>query len=100
MERELVIVPTHPGDDHVAFEVRTLVDGTDVLPVFSTVTGLIRELGAYQPWVLAPLSAAVEVAAQASARLVRDPVLGDAWRWDPARLSAGVRGRGLNHGSL
>jgi hypothetical protein len=100
MEREPVFVPTHPGDDRIAFEVRTLVDGTDVLPVFSTAAGLIHELGAYQPWVLVPVSAAAEVAAQAGARLVRDPVLGDAWRWDPARLSAGVRGQELNHRSL
>jgi hypothetical protein len=100
MEREAVIVPTQPPDGGgtrgVAFEVRRLVDGTEVLPVFSTVAALIRELGRYQPWVCVPMSAAREVADQAgAARVVRDPVLGaDAWRWDPARLAAAGPGSG------
>jgi hypothetical protein len=91
-----VIVPTQPsaghGTDGVAFEVRRLVDGTEVLPVFSTVAGLVRELGPYQPWVRIPMSAACEVAVRAgAARVVRDPVLGgDAWRWNLARLAAAV----------
>lgn len=95
-----MIVPTQPPEGGeirgVAFEVRRLVDGTEVLPVFSTVAALVRELGRYQPWVCVPMSAAHEVADQAgAARVVRDPVLGaDAWRWDPARLAAAERAAG------
>jgi hypothetical protein len=48
--QRLVVVPAHPpgqGDpgDSVRFELRQMTGETPALPVFSTVAGLVRELG-------------------------------------------------------
>ena len=98
--QRLVVVPAHPpgqGDpgDSVRFELRQMTGETPALPVFSTVAGLVRELGPYQPWVRVQLQAAREAAAQAGVRsVVLDPALDTgAWRWDAERvagLSAGA----------
>ncbi len=76
------------------FELRQVTDGTPALPVFSTVPGLVRELGPYQPWVRVPLRAAREAAARAGVRgVLLDPALDTgAWRWDAERM-AGLRAR-------
>ena len=94
----LVVVPARPpgprdAGDTVRFELRRLAGGTPALPVFSTVAGLVRELGPGQPWVRVPLRAAREAAARSGVgSVLLDPVLETgAWRWDRdqvARLSA------------
>jgi hypothetical protein len=98
-EQRLVVVPAHPPGprdpgDSVRFELRQLTDETPALPAFSTVAGLVRELGPYQPWVRVPLRAAREAAAQAGVRsVVLDPALETgAWRWDAERM-AGLSAR-------
>ncbi len=97
--QRLVVVPAHPPGprdpgDSVRFELRRMTDETPALPVFSTVAGLVRELGPYQPWVRVPLRAAREAAAQAGVRsVVLDPALETgAWRWDAERI-AGLSAR-------
>src|SRR5439155_26488084 len=96
--QSLVVVPAHPpGPDDaggiVRFELRQVTGGTSVLPVFSTVAGLVRELGPCQPWVRVPLRMAREAAARSGVHdVLLDPALETgAWRWDAeqgARLSA------------
>ena len=97
--QRLVVVPAHPPGPRdpghsVRFELRHRTDETPALPVFSTVAGLVRELGPYQPWVRVRLQAAREAAAQAGVRsVVLDPALETgAWRWDAERM-AGLSAR-------
>jgi hypothetical protein len=91
-EQELVMVPAHPAADTgmVEFEVRQLPDGSVVLPVFTTVAGLVEEFGPYQPWASIPISAARQAVAEAGvARIALDPVLGTgAWRWQANDVAA------------
>jgi hypothetical protein len=93
-EQELVIVPAHPAADTgmVEFEVRQLPDGSVVLPVCSTVAGLVDEFGLYQPWASIPIGAARQAAAEAGVtRVALDPVLGTgAWRWHQSDTAASV----------
>ena len=74
---ELVIVPAHPGPSGacpVEFEVRVQADGRTVLPVFSSMTALVRAFSRYQPWVCVQLRMAREFAARAGlAQVVIDP---------------------------
>jgi hypothetical protein len=95
----LVVVPAHPPGPHdtgdsVRFELRHVAGGTQVLPVFSTVAGLVRELGPCQPWVRVPLRTAREAAARSGVRdVLLDPALETgAWRWDAERV-AGLSAR-------
>ena len=90
---ELVIVPAHPraGDAcRVEFEVRAQGDGRAVLPVFSSVAALVRELGRCQPWVCVPLRVAREAADRAGMiQVVPDPgVSSSGQRWTAASLRA------------
>jgi hypothetical protein len=93
-EQELVIVPAHPAADTgmVEFEICQLPDGNVVLPVFSTVAGLVDEFGPYQPWASIPISAAQQAAAEAGVtRVALDPVLRTgAWRWHQSDTAASL----------
>jgi hypothetical protein len=97
--QSLVVVPAHPPGPHdpgdaIRFELRQLTGGTPVLPVFSTVAGLVRELGPCQPWVRVPLRTAREAAARSGVHdVLLDPALETgAWRWDAERV-AGLSAR-------
>ena len=83
--QELVYVPAHPlRDGQLEFEVRALPDGTAALPAFSTVRGLVHELGSYQPWVCVPMTTVRQAAALSGvSQVALDPTFSsDAWRWD------------------
>jgi hypothetical protein len=60
-----------------------------LLPVFSSVAVLVRELGCCQPWVCVPWRLAEEAASRAGlASIVLDPVVGmSAERWTVADLT-------------
>ena len=90
---ELVVVPARPrigAECPVEFEVRGQADGQWVLPVFSSVAALVRELGCYQPWVCVPWRLAAEAAGRARlTQVVLDPGAGTlAQRWTAAHLTA------------
>jgi hypothetical protein len=91
---ELVFVPARPqasrGSKEVAYEVRTLADGSVALPVYSTVARLVAALGHYQPWACVPLRTAQSAMARAGVpRLVLDAgVDASAWRWQESSLRA------------
>jgi hypothetical protein len=95
----LVVVPAHPPGsrdpgDTIRFELRHDTGSRPVLPVFSTVAGLVRELGPCQPWVRVPLRTAREAAARSGVHeVLLDPALETgAWRWDAER-AAGLSAR-------
>jgi hypothetical protein len=54
---DIVIAPAHPAHERteIVFEVRPGTDGTDVLPVFSSVRHLVAAFGEAQPWLALPL---------------------------------------------
>jgi hypothetical protein len=84
---ELVFVPARPqvsGDArNVAYETRTLADGTVARPVYSTVTKLVAALGHYQPWMCLPLHTVRADMAKAGVHqiVVDAQVDTSAWRW-------------------
>jgi len=92
--QELVFVPARPrvsGDSReLTYEVRTLADGTLVLPVFSTVARLVAALGRYQPWACVPLQALrADLARGGMPQVVVDPPVEEsAWRWREDGLRA------------
>ena len=89
---ELVFVPARPqvtgGSRNVAYETRTLADGTVALPVYSTVTKLVAALGHYQPWMCLPLrTVQAELGSAGVHRVVLDAVVDtSAWRWQEGGL--------------
>jgi SseB protein N-terminal domain len=93
---DLVFVPARParpragGGREVAFEARTLADGTVALPAFSTVARLVAALGHYQPWVCVPLpTVQAAMARDGVPQVVLDPAVDpSAWRWQEASLRA------------
>jgi hypothetical protein len=91
---ELVFVPARPqasrGSREVAYEVRSLADGSVALPVYSTVARLVAALGHYQPWACVPLRTVQAAMASAGVpRLVLDAAVdASAWRWQPGSLQA------------
>ncbi len=89
---DIVIAPAHPatggaGPD-IIFELRDGGDSARVLPVFSTVQGLVQALGGAQPWVALPLHRLRELAERGGVHLVvLDPeVEPGAWRWQAGDL--------------
>lgn len=80
--------PGAPGAGEVLLEARDLPDGK-VLPVFSTVRGLVEQLGGAQPWAVLPLDRARQLAAAAGvAQVALDPVVSpEAWRWNAQRVA-------------
>jgi hypothetical protein len=96
-----VYVPARPRDTesgrNVGFEMRRQPDGTQVLPVYSSVTGLVEALGRYQPWVCIQLTQVLEAldGGRVARVLLDPPVEPQAWRWTRADLarSAGQRDR-------
>ena len=91
---ELVFVPARPptsrGSKELAYEVRTLADGSVALPVYSTVARLVAALGHYQPWACVPLRTVQDAMARAGVpRLVLDAAVdASAWRWQADSLQA------------
>jgi len=89
---ELVFVPARPqvsGDSrNVAYETRTLADGTVALPVYSTVTKLVAALGHYQPWMCLPLQTVRADMGKAGVHQVAVDAQVDtsAWRWQEGGL--------------
>lgn len=84
-----VYVPAHPltrdGQDLAEYEFRELPDGRRVLPAFTTVNLLVRQLGKNQPWLRLPIRAVVDLAGDDHVAV--DPVVDPAAeRWDEARL--------------
>jgi hypothetical protein len=100
----LVFAPARPrvdgGRKDVLFEMRKQPDGQLVLPVYSSVAGLVQALGHYQPWACVPL-AQVRAALggeDVTQVLVDPPVEPDAWRWSEGSLARSARYRG-RHGT-
>jgi hypothetical protein len=89
---DLVVAPAHPARERteIVFETRPGADGTDVLPVFSTVRQLVAAFGPAQPWLALPLRTVRELAATGGVRqVVLDPVVAPgAWRWHYSDLEA------------
>jgi hypothetical protein len=91
---ELLFVPARPqasgASKELAYEVRTLADGSVALPVYSTVASLVAALGHYQPWACVPLRTAAVAMAQAGVpRMVLDAAVdASAWRWQENSLRA------------
>jgi hypothetical protein len=91
---ELVFVPARPqasgASKELAYEVRTLADGSVALPVYSTVASLVAALGHYQPWACVPLRTIAAAMAQAGVhRMVLDAAVdASAWRWQETSLRA------------
>jgi hypothetical protein len=89
---ELVFVPARPqvsrGGRDVAYETRTLADGTVALPVYSTVTKLVAALGHYQPWICVPLRTVQADMGKAGVRqVVLDAAVDtSAWHWQEGGL--------------
>jgi hypothetical protein len=84
----IVVVPAHPDvrpghDGDVVFEVRRASDGDPALPVFSTVSRLVKALGHNQPWVAMPLRNIESIMGAAGVgRVLLDPEAGPGtWRW-------------------
>jgi SseB protein N-terminal domain len=83
---DFVIAPAHPAPHEpteIVFELRPGEDGTDVLPVFSSVRHLVAAFGPAQPWLAMSLRKVRELAAAGGVRqVVLDPVVAPgAWRW-------------------
>jgi hypothetical protein len=97
---ELVFVPARPqvsrGGRDVAYETRTLADGTVALPVYSTVTKLVAALGHYQPWMCLPLRTVQTDMQQAGVHqvVVDAEVDTSAWRWQEGGLRTLANGQG------
>jgi len=97
---ELVFVPARPqvsGDSrNVAYETRTLADGTVALPVYSTVTKLVAALGHYQPWMCLPLHTVRADMGRAGVHqiVVDAQVDSTAWRWQEGGLRTLASGQG------
>ncbi len=95
---ELVFVPARPeasgGGREVAYEVRTLADGTVALPAFSTVARLVAALGHYQPWACVSLRTVQAAMGKAGVpTVVVDPAVDpSAWRWQERSLRAFTEG--------
>jgi hypothetical protein len=92
---EMVVAPARPDvreahEGDVIFEVRRAADGGLILPVFTTVNGLVAALGPAQPWVVLPLRNIREImGATGIDRVVLDPdAEPDAWRWQPGDIAA------------
>jgi len=89
---DFVVAPAHPAHERteIVFETRPGADGTDVLPVFSTVRQLVAAFGPAQPWLALPLRTVRELAATGGVRqVVLDPVVPPgAWRWRYSDLQA------------
>ena len=88
---DFVIAPAHPVPHQPAeieFELRPGEDGTDVLPVFSSVRLLVAAFGPAQPWLAMSLRKVRELAAAGGVRqVVLDPVVvSGAWRWQYSDL--------------
>ena len=71
----VVVVPAHPGPHGVQLELTLLGDGTAAVVAFSTVAGLVAELGRNQPWAMLPAST-VLTAGRRAAAVVLDPAPG------------------------
>lgn len=88
----LVFAPARPGTAvgrrDVVFEMRQQPDGELVLPVYSSMAGLVEALGRYQPWACVPLARvrAVLSCGRVAQVLVDAPVDPRAWRWTEASL--------------
>jgi hypothetical protein len=97
---ELVFVPARPqvsgGGREVAYETRTLADGTVALPVYSTVTRLVAALGHYQPWMCLPLRTVQADMGNAGVHqvVVDAKVDTSAWRWQEGSLRILANGQG------
>jgi SseB protein N-terminal domain len=88
---DIVIAPAHPAPHEppeIVFETRPGEDGTDVLPVFSSVRQLVVAFGQAQPWLALPLHTVRELAAAGGiGEVVLDPeVAPGAWRWQYSDL--------------
>ena len=87
---DIVIAPAHPAHERteIVFEVRPGDEGTDVLPVFSSVRHLVAAFGPAQPWLALPLRTVRELAAAGGVpEVVLDPVVPPgAWRWQYSDL--------------
>lgn len=90
--KTVVYVPAHAevyeGAKKPAFEVRRRTDGTQELPVFSSLERLVQVLGRYQPWVALPLQELQRAASAAGVdRLTLDPGHPPGtWRWSREEL--------------
>lgn len=97
---ELVFVPARPqlssGSRDVAYETRTLADGTVALPVYSTATKLVAALGHFQPWMCLPLSTVQADMSKAGVHhvVVDAEVDASAWRWQEGGLRTLANGQG------
>jgi hypothetical protein len=97
---ELVFVPARPqlsgGGRDVAYETRTLADGTVALPVYSTVTKLVAALGHYQPWMCLPLrTVQTDMQKAGEHQVVVDAEVDtSAWRWQEGGLRTLANGQG------
>jgi SseB protein N-terminal domain len=97
--KAIVYVPAHAevyeGAKKPAFEVRPRADGTQELPVFSSLERLVQALGRYQPWVALPLPELQRAASAVGVdRLTLDPAdPPGTWRWSREKL--GELGRKL-----
>lgn len=84
----VVVVPAHPGPHGVELELTLLGDGTAAVVAFSTVAGLVAELGRDQPWAMLPAST-VLTAGRRAAAVVLDPAPGVcAPLWSKPRVDA------------
>jgi hypothetical protein len=95
---ELVFVPARPqvsGGRDVAYETRTLADGTVALPVYSAVTKLVAALGHYQPWMCLPLRTVRADMEKAGVHqvVVDAEVDTSAWRWQEGGLRTLANGQ-------
>lgn len=96
----LVFVPARPqvsrGSREVAYETRTLADGTVALPVYSTVTKLVAALGHYQPWMCLPLpTVQADMGKAGVQQVVLDAAVdASAWRWQENGLRILADGQG------
>jgi hypothetical protein len=69
------------------FELRRGENGQPVLPVYSSVDGLVQALGHYQPWVCVPLAQVVTALAGQARVAVDPPADPGAWRWSKVALA-------------
>jgi hypothetical protein len=89
----LVFAPARPrvggARRDVVYEMRRQPDGALVLPVFSSLAGLVERLGQYQPWACVPLDqVTAAVGGGRVAQVLVDPEIDpQAWRWAEASLS-------------
>lgn len=94
----IVIAPAHPAHQRteIVFEVRPGTEGTDVLPVFSSVRRLVAAFGPAQPWLALPLRTVRELAAAGGVpQVVLDPMVpSGAWRWQYSDLETLERSLG------